>query len=176
MAQQLRAAGEDAAVVIMIDPDFARVFTPWLYWRDPDALRIRIIRFFVDVAWRGWQLTRRLLGHRTLAEMALKSSEDKRRSRAIIEGIRAAFKRYRPAAYDGKIVMFCSSERAKRLSDPITGWPVIAPNVEIVKIATAHGDIFGQALPALGSAIGALLNSPLPPARTSIDRAMLAAR
>jgi thioesterase domain-containing protein/acyl carrier protein len=175
MAQRLRAAGDDVAVVIELDPDFNRTFTPWLYWRDPDKLPIRVLRLFVDLAWQGWLLKQRLLGRRPVADVAAESPDARRRNRAINAGLQAAFKRYRPRKYDGKIAILCSGERMKRLSAPITGWPAIAPNATIVEVAAAHRAFFREALPRLGSAIEALLRSTQAPGRISGERANSAA-
>jgi len=176
MAQRLREAGEKVAVVIKLDPDFNRVLTPWLYWRDPDALRVRLLRVFVGLAWQAWLLKQRLLGRGPTAEMALKPADDQRRYRAIDAGLRAAFKEYRPGAYDGKVAIFCSSERRKRLSNPITGWPAIAPNTVIVGTAPTHREFFRGALPELGNAIESVLASTQPLGHGSDQRAKSAAQ
>jgi hypothetical protein len=107
--------------------------------------------------------------------MALKPADDQRRYRAIDAGLQAAFKKYRPAAYDGKVAIFCSSERRKRLGNPITGWPAIAPNTVIVETAPTHREFFRGALPELGNAIESLLASTQPLGHGSSQRAKSAA-
>jgi hypothetical protein len=94
-------------------PDFNRVLIPWLYWRDPDPLRVRLFRRFVDLARQDWQLKQRLPRRGPTAEMALKPADDLRRYLAIEAGLRAAFKKYRPGAYHGKVAIFFSTERRK---------------------------------------------------------------
>jgi hypothetical protein len=73
-------------------PDFNRVLTLWLYWRDPDALRVRLLLVFVGLAWQGWLLKQRLLVRGPSAEAAPKSADDQRRYLAIDAGLQAAFR------------------------------------------------------------------------------------
>lgn len=167
MAQRLRKAGEEVAVVIELDPDFNRVLTPWLYWRNPDAWLVRLLRIFVDLAWQGWLLKEGVLGRGPISEMARKPADDQRRYFAISAGLQVAFKMYRPHAYDGRVAIFCSRERRKRLSNPITGWPAIAPNTTIVETALTHREFFGAALPNLGNAVEALLKTVQPRGRVA---------
>jgi thioesterase domain-containing protein/acyl carrier protein len=157
MAQRLRAAGEPVAIVMMLDPDFNRVLTPWLYWRNPDALRIRVLRFFVSLLWQAWLLKQALLGRRQSSKAAVDSPEERRRYRAVSKSLAAVFKSYRPAPYDGKLTLFSSGERTRRLSDPVHGWPTIAANLTIIDVAQRHRDVFREALPRLGRGIEAHL-------------------
>jgi hypothetical protein len=82
----------------------------------------------------------------------------------------------RPGAYDGKVAIFCSGERGKRLSNPITGWPVIAPDTVIVETAPTHREFFRGALPGFGNAIESLLASTQPLGHGSDQRAKSAAQ
>jgi thioesterase domain-containing protein/acyl carrier protein len=168
MAQQLRAAGEEVAIVMMIDPDYHPTIVPWLYWRNPNAPHIRAWRVAIRAGLLARRLTHRLLGREKSSVRPIVTGEELRRQAAIRAGIMAALKVYRPRPYDGRVVMVCAADRRPHLSNETHGWPTIAPRIEILELAQSHRDIFYDALPALGRELQSQLD------RVQAERAGLA--
>ena len=155
MAQRIVASGDRVEAVIGIDPNFNRMLTPWLYWRKPDSLPTRLRRIAPTLAWRAIRQWQRLRGDLSVAERAANTPEARQRYFAIEAGSIAAFKHYRPRPYGGRMVIFCSAERRRRLADPVTGMPALVPGVKFVEVASAHLELFssarGKLLPAVAA-------------------------
>ena len=62
------------------------------------------------------------------------------------------------------------------MSNPITGWPAIAPDTVIFETAPTHREFFRGALPELGNAIESLLASTQALGHGSDQRAKSAAQ
>jgi thioesterase domain-containing protein len=157
VALQLRAAGEEVALLTMIDPDSHPNVVPWLYWRRPWAPHIRAWRTVIRVA---LALRRRFLEPRRRgAARPPLTPQERIRQAAIRAGILAAIKIYRPRPYDGRLVVFCATERLAQLSNRAHGWGTIAPDTEFHQIGRRHRDIFYDALPALGRELQSRLDT-----------------
>jgi thioesterase domain-containing protein/acyl carrier protein len=157
MARRLRARGEDVRTVIMIDPDYNRLMTPWLYWRHADAPLTRLVRYLAGMAWRLrgalLRFTRQTPGE------AKQTPEDRRRYWTMQDQFAKAFRRYRPQAYEGSVILLGSADRAARAQRFAAGWRVLAPNIRTVVVGPDHPALFRTHLPVLCAAITAALES-----------------
>jgi thioesterase domain-containing protein len=163
MAQRLRGEGEDVALVVQIDPDFNRATTPWLYWRNPDALGTRVIRIFANAAWEVW-LVKNRLARKPLNTGEAMAMGMQRRYASVTRALVCAVKPYRPKVYDGKVAILCSGERIRRLSDPERGWPRLASNLTVEEIMPTHREVLTVGWPKTGARMEALLQQlQLPP-------------
>jgi len=148
MARQLRAAGEEVDVLALIDPEDHPSVVPWLYWRNPDTLRVRVFQ----------PLLRLKIAIRRLFRRTFHDYEPGRRWRytagprelAIRRGIMAALKTYRPLHYAGPLTIFTTQERRASLGNPTRGWPRIAPQAVLIELGRWHTEIFNEKLPLLG--------------------------
>lgn len=157
MARRLRAAGEDVRTVIMIDPDYNRVLTPWLYWRSPDARVVKLLRLFVGIMWKTRVAVLRAL--RLAPGGRLHKASERRRMYAMQDNLANAFRQNRPQPYEGAVTLLASAERAERASRFKVGWRVLAPAIRITAIAPDHYALFRSHVPRLGAAIKAVLES-----------------
>ena len=174
MAQQLKAAGFAVGMVAMIDPDYHPNAVPWLYWRNPSALHVRFRRTLLRPVWFATRWLRRLvdrLAGRPSVEPRLEMGVSGQRRLALLAGLRAALKSYRPAPYDGRLVIICSADRRRHLTNPATGWSSIAPQAEFVEISASHDEFFLGALPEVADALERTLAAAQPAGRWSPDRA-----
>ncbi len=165
MAQRLTSLGQDVGAVVMVDPEHHPNAVPWLHWRDPRALHVRLRRQLVRPLWYVQRRLRQLQG--TLAGQPVSPQETETggnlpRQRALIASLRAALLAYRPRPYEGRLVILCSAERRKHLSNPATGWPALAPRVEFVEMGGSHDEVFFGALPAVGETIERILEQAQP--------------
>ncbi len=164
MAQRLTEEGEDIAAVIMIDPDWHPNAVPWLHWRNPSALHIRLWRQLLRGYWYVPVRLRRFVA--LLRGRALKSeplADTQRRHRdGVIAGVRAAFRSYRPRHYDGRVFVISAAERRGRISKPGTGWGFWAPKTEFLTIPFSHDEFFVGALPEVATAMERILASLQP--------------
>lgn len=156
MARRLKALGQEVSAVVMVDPETNPHAVPWLYWRNPDALYLRPWQFLIRLGWiaKRWlsEIAYRLSG-RPWAQEPLGSGTNRQVQQALLAGIRQAIKSYRPRPYDGKITIVCCANRLKCLSNPVTGWPSLAGQVEFVQAGGSHYDVFSNALPLVGATI-----------------------
>jgi thioesterase domain-containing protein len=157
IARRLRAEGEDVLRVIMVDPDYNRAMTPWLYWHAPDAPATRLLRLMSAAAWYGRTMTLRLL--RRSYEWKLESMQDRRLYRSLQIYFYRVIAPYRPEPYVGEVTLLCSAARAARARRFAVGWGRLAPGHRMIEIDAHHGDLFGSHLPVLASAINAVLDS-----------------
>ncbi len=157
MARRLRAAGEDVRSVIMIDPDYNRVLTPWLYWRSPDAPIMRPMRLLVGFMWKARVAVLRAL--RRAPGGGMRDPKDRRRLYDMQDNLAKAFRQYRPQPYEGSVALLASADRAERASRFAVGWRVLAPAVRITAIAPSHYALFRSHAPRLGAGIKAVLES-----------------
>jgi thioesterase domain-containing protein/acyl carrier protein len=173
MARHLKAEGHEVGVVMMIDPDYHPNAVPWLYWRNPSAPQIRIWRALIRPVWfAGYWIRRTLdrLAGRALVQPRTETGANRDRQQAILAGLRTALKAYRPAPYDGKLVIICSAERRRYLTNPTTGWPAIAPRVEFLEISASHDEFFLGALPEVGEAMERILAGVQPADARPLER------
>ena len=70
MARQLQNAGEKVAFVGLFDLNTHPNEAPWLYWRQPNRLRIRLLRQFILRVGQARRQLRRLRGQRLAALMS----------------------------------------------------------------------------------------------------------
>ena len=157
MARRLRARGESVRAVVMIDPDYNRLVTPWLYWRSPDAPLARILRGLAGAAWRMRSMLLRLF--RRAPSVVKQTPEDRRRYWTMQDRFAEAFRRYRPQAYEGDVVLLSSADRAARAERFAAGWRVLAPNIRTVVVGPDHLALFRSHLPVLCAGITAALES-----------------
>ncbi len=157
MARRLHAAGEDVGTVIMIDPDYNRVLTPWLYWRFPDAPATRLVRMVAGIGWHARISVLRVL--RRAPGAKIKDARDRRRVYAMQDQLAKAFEQYGRQPYNGRVVLLGSADRVKRASRFKAGWRVIAPAICPVVIAPTHYALFRSHISILGAAINAILES-----------------
>jgi thioesterase domain-containing protein len=173
MAQHLVSQGESVAGVVMIDPDYHPHAVPWLHWKNPSALHIKLWRQILRPVWfaRLWlrRLPQRLRG-RLPSEPQVTGLQRQRRA-AVREGIRTALMAYRPKPHDGKVFIICSAERRRLLARPGTGWPSLAPQVEFIEISASHDEFFIGALPEVGHALETILAAIQPAAADQRERA-----
>ena len=155
MARRLRVAGEDVRSVIMIDPDYNRLLTPWLYWRYPDAPMTRLVRVTAGMAWQARVAVLRVLRQGPGAK--IKDTRDRRRLYAMQDQLTKAFLQYVLRPYEGRVVLLGSAERVERASRFKAGWRVIAPAIRMVIVAPTHRDLFRSHISILGAAINAVL-------------------
>jgi thioesterase domain-containing protein len=157
MARRLRTAGENVRTVIMIDPDYNRVLTPWLYWRSPDAPIMRPVRLLVGFMWKARVAVLRAL--RRAPGGGMRDPKDRRRMYDMQDSLARAFRQGRPQPYEGSVVLLASAERAERARHFKVGWRILAPAIRIVAIAPDHYALFRSHAPLLGAAIRAVLES-----------------
>jgi thioesterase domain-containing protein/acyl carrier protein len=165
MAQRLKDLGQPTAMVIMIDPEYHPNAVPWLHWRDPDSPMVRAKLTLLRPLWFARRWLRRIgerLAGRPVVEQESETGANRRRQQALIAGLTAAFKAYRPRPYAGRVVVLCSAERRRHLSDPKTGWPAIAPRTEFIEISSSHDEAFFGALPAVGETLEKILGQAQP--------------
>ena len=173
MAQHLKALGQDVGAVVMIDPEYHPNAVPWLHWRDPSAPRTRLWRNLIRPFWFAQRHLRRIqerLAGRPVIQQATETGTNRQRQRAIIAGLTAALKAYRPRPYDGKLVILCSGERRRHLSNPAAGWAVLAPQVEFIEIGTSHDEVFFAALPEVGESVERILAGVQPASPRPLER------
>jgi len=165
MAQHLRSEGEEVAALIMIDPDYHPHAVPWMHWRNPSAPHIRLwchmLRPFWFARLRLRRLVARLKGEGVEEPVAMSGTQRQRRN-AIMLGVRAALRAYRPRVYDGAAFIVCSAERRRLLAKSGTGWPSWAPKVKFFDISASHDEFFIGALPEVGAALEQILTSIQP--------------
>ncbi len=157
MARRLRARGEDVRTVVMIDPDYNRLVTPWLYWRRPDAPLTRLVRQLAAMAWQMRGALLRRIGRSPI--LAKQSPEDRRLYWVMQDRFAKAFRRYRPQPYEGSVVLLSSADRAARARRFAVGWRVLAPKIRTVVIGPDHLALFRSHLPVLCAGITAALES-----------------
>lgn len=166
MAQHLRSEGEEVAALIMIDPDYHPHAVPWMHWRNPSALHVRLWCHLLRPFWfaRLWlrRLAARLRGEAFAEPVAMSGTQRQRRD-AVRLGVRAALRAYRPRVYDSPTFIICSAERRRLLAKPNTGWPSWAPKVKFLDISASHDEFFVGALPEVGTALEQILASIQPP-------------
>lgn len=176
-AQRLKAEGHDVAAVVMIDPEYHPNAVPWLYWRDPAALQVRLRLAILRPIWfvRRWhhRIRDRLAG-RPVVKHKTETGDNRLRQNAVIDGLGAALHAYRPKRYDGKVVILCSAERRTYLSNAPIGWHSLAPEVEFIEIGGSHDEVFFGALPAVGRTLERILKrfqpmDPLPLERVAAE-------
>ena len=173
MAQQLKAAGLEVGLVAMIDPDFHPNAVPWLYWRNPSGPLARFQRALLRPVWFAGRRYRRMIDHltgRVLMEERSETGANRERQLALMAGLRAALKSYRPAPYDGRLVIICSADRRRHMSKPGTGWPSLAAEVEFVEISASHAEFFLGALPEVGEAMERALAAAQPANPRPLER------
>jgi acetoacetyl-CoA synthetase len=173
MAQHLKALGQDVGAVVMIDPEYHPNAVPWLHWRNPGARHVRLWLTLIRPVWfvqRWLRQIRDLLAGRPVIWYPTETGANRQRQQAVIAGLRTALKAYRPRPYAGKLVILCSAERRKHLSNPATGWHSLAPQVEFIEIGTSHDEVFFGALPAVGTAIERILDEAQPASLRPLDK------
>jgi thioesterase domain-containing protein len=173
MAQRLKSLGQDVGAVVMVDPEHHPNAVPWLHWRDPGALHVRLRRELVRPLWyiqRRLRQLRGILAGRPVPPQETETGANLPRQRALISGLRAALLAYRPRPYEGRLVILCSAERRKHLSNPATGWRALAPRVEFVEIGGSHDEVFFGALPAVGETIERILGQAQPENLRPLER------
>jgi thioesterase domain-containing protein len=173
MAQHLTALGQEVGVVVLIDPEYHPNAVPWLHWRDPMAPGVRLWRQLLRPVWyvRRWKrrIRDRLAGLAVVQE-PIETGANRQRQQALIAALREALLSYRPRPYEGKVVIICSAERRKHLSNPNTGWPTLAPRVEFIEIATSHDEVFFAALAQVGDTLERILKAVQPANRRPSER------
>jgi thioesterase domain-containing protein len=173
MAQHLKALGEDVAAVVMVDPEYHPNAVPWLHWRNPSALHVRLWRTFIRPIWFAHRWLRRIWGMLTgqpLPGLASETGANRQRQKAVMAGLKAALKAYRPRPYAGKLYILCSVERRKHLTNPATGWSSLAAEVEFVESGVSHEEVFIAAFPVVGAMIERILDAAQPAILAPIDR------
>jgi thioesterase domain-containing protein/acyl carrier protein len=151
MAQQLTAAGESVAGLMLIDPLSYENVAPYLF---NSGLALRLIH----VEWEKRAKALQSYVDRT-PDMTL---ED--RSKTVRAAMVAAVTRYVPKPFGGKTLLLCTTARKKALLNPQRGLPTLAPDCQVVEIKSVHGDIFEQHMPEIVAAIAPFMNrvAPLP--------------
>jgi thioesterase domain-containing protein/acyl carrier protein len=173
MAQRLKALGQDVGAVVMIDPEYHPNAVPWLHWRNPSALHIRLWRELTRPVWFARRWLRRIrdrVAGRLVVEQPTETGANRQRQQAIMIGLRAALLAYRPRPYEGRLAILCSAERRKHLSNPATGWPALAPRVQFIELGGSHDEVFFAALPAVGGALERILQGAQPASLRPLDR------
>jgi thioesterase domain-containing protein len=173
MAQHLKALGHDVGAVVLIDPEYHPNAVPWLHWRDPAAPLVRLWRNLIRPVWFAQRWRRRIQDHlagRPVVQQPAETGANRQRQRALIAGLSAALMAYRPRPYDGRLVILCSAERRRHLSNPATGWPSLAPRVEFIEIGASHDEVFFSALSAVGQTLERILEAAQPESRRPLDR------
>ena len=173
MAQRLKAVGDDVAAVVMIDPEYHPNAVPWLYWRDPGALGVRLRLTILRPIWFARRWLRRIrdrLAGRPVVEYTTETGDNRQRQIAVIDGLRAALRAYRPKRYDGKVVILCSAERRRYLSTAPIGWHSLARDVEFIEIGGSHDEVFFGALPAVGRSLEGILKRFEPAGHRPLER------
>jgi pimeloyl-ACP methyl ester carboxylesterase len=177
MAQRLKALGQDVAAIVMIDPEYHPNAVPWLYWRDPGALQVRLLLTILRPLWFARRWLRRIrdgLAGRPVVERTTETGNNRRRQNAVIAGLGAALRAYRPKRHVGRVVILCSAERRGYLANAAIGWRSLAPDVEFIEIGGSHDEVFFDALPAVGKTLEGILArfepaSPPPPQRVAAE-------
>jgi thioesterase domain-containing protein len=177
MAQRLKALGQDVAAIVMIDPEYHPNAVPWLYWRDPGALQVRLLLTILRPLWFARRWLRRIRGRlaaRPVVERTTETGDNRRRQNAVIAGLGAALRAYRPKRHVGRVVILCSAERRGYLANAAIGWHSLAPDVEFIEIGGSHDEVFFDALPAVGKTLEGILArfepaSPPPLQRVAVD-------
>jgi oxalate---CoA ligase len=173
MAQRLKSLGEEVGAVVMVDPEYHPNAVPWLHWRDPGALHVRLRRELLRPIWYAQRRLRQLrdiLAGRPILTWETETGINRQRQRILIAGLRAALLAYRPRPYEGRLVILCSAERRKHLSNSATGWPALAPRVEFADMGGSHDEVFFGALPTVGETIERILGEAQPASLHLLDR------
>jgi thioesterase domain-containing protein/acyl carrier protein len=160
MARQLRAAGEEVGLLVMIDPDINPAGAPWLYWRNPDLPQVMVLR---ELARAGRAARRRLgaawqiLRSRPRPGRQDQLAADTAGTPAIRAALRRALKSYRPLPYDGDITIFASTDVSRQLGKTNVGWAAMARRVDVIELAARHWHVFSKDLPNLGRRLDEIL-------------------
>jgi hypothetical protein len=102
--------------------------------------------------------------------LASETGANRQRQKAVMAGLKAALKAYRPRPYAGKLYILCSVERRKHLTNPATGWSSLAAEVEFVESGVSHEEVFIAAFPVVGAMIERILDAAQPAILAPIDR------
>lgn len=132
MAQQLAAAGERVAHLILLD-----CHTPWATQKGRIRRRLNKLRTL-----EGLRQYQERLYHRVFHTFGLRRL---RRLRTIGESHRWAHWSYKPQPYAGHIDLFVAAESAKHATDPLLGWGKIAiGTLKVHVVPGTHAQIVKQ--------------------------------
>ncbi|MEX0853323.1 MAG: alpha/beta fold hydrolase [Bauldia sp.] len=149
MAQQLTAAGETVAGLIMLDPAHDEIVAPYLFLAG---------------------LSLKLAQSETRKRMAAIQDQIKRkpdfsradRRKIITKSLVAAVGSYTPRPYGGKTLLLHASPRREALLDPARGFPALLGDYTAVEIKTDHRNMFEHHVPDMVAAIAPFLERVAP--------------
>jgi thioesterase domain-containing protein len=157
MAVQLRAAGHEVALVVMVDspnPSFIKTFGPLKRAAHyvPYAVQ-RAIRLGPRVSYvylRGHMLQ--------YFARVLQTESSKKETRIAQKAIERAALKYRPQTYDGKVLLLLASERPPH-HDFLPAWQAVVPNdLHMQYMEGHHRDLLkGESARSVAEAIAAQL-------------------
>jgi thioesterase domain-containing protein/acyl carrier protein len=144
MAQQLVAAREPVAGLVLIDPAHNRVTAPYLFSSGPSLAH-------VQAAFR-----------RHVAEIQAKFDApgdlaDGRRRMLVKTALHSAIAAYSPARFSGPTLLMYTTARKQVLLNPARGFPTLLSNCERVEVQSGHMNMFQEHMPELIAAIAAFL-------------------
>jgi thioesterase domain-containing protein len=126
IASQLRTAGHEVALVILLDS-----YNPsWIRPRNSLSLKFNYLRYGISRLARigrqsrlvhlrtRWHLLRKYVARTMSGRTALRSA---------YEMVEAAASRYRPETYDGKVLLVLASDRPPDV-EPLPGWQAVVPS------------------------------------------------
>ncbi|MEX0853322.1 MAG: alpha/beta fold hydrolase [Bauldia sp.] len=145
MAQQLTAAGETVAGLIMIDPAHDKTVAPYLFL---SGLSLKLAQS---------EMKKRIATIQDLFERKPDFSRADRR-KVIQAALFAAIGSYAPKPYAGKTLLLYTTSRKQVLLDPTRGFPTLLGDYETVEIKTDHGNMFEHHLPNIVAAIAPFLD------------------
>jgi thioesterase domain-containing protein len=168
IAVQLRAAGHEVALVVMVDspnPSFIKAFGPW-------KRAVHYVPYAVQRAIRlGPRMSYVYLRDHMVQYFArlLQTESSKKETRIAQKAIERAALKYRPKMYDGKVLLLLASERPPH-HDFLPAWQAVVPHdLHMQYMEGHHRDLLkGESARSVAEAMAAqlapesLANSPAP--------------
>lgn len=131
MAQQLQAAGEDVALLALIEPASPR---------GPGLSN------YVDIAAIFARRVLRRFRHHSKAMAHLKASEQKQYTRLKMKLMANswALRQYKPHIFTGQLKLFLTEDSLKQSNNPQQRWQQFSPDTELLDLPGTHDSLTGN--------------------------------
>ncbi|WP_302477683.1 condensation domain-containing protein [Ruegeria arenilitoris] len=151
LAERLNALGERVRCVGMIDtwaPGAIGRFTRFQRARDKWTIRLRRLRYYLALRWRGQISTTELLGQNDFLQRVLeviKLVKPTAPAAALVDDtvdvLVKQTRTYKFDTYDGEVVLFVTRSQAMVPEDGILGWSELLPaDTAVYQVNGWHGD------------------------------------